>query len=118
MMLRFKIKKFATRRDSAHARAKRQDREVKLTKVSAHAEQKMPVRRTGKVRIGARIKKKARSTADHPRVNGGGLRRTLAPPKNLHLAGAAATFPPKPRTAQGRHEWPLSGSERVVGVIF
>ena len=78
----------------------------------------MPFRRSAKVRIGARIKTKAGTTGNHPRDDGGRLRRSLAPPKNLHRAGAAATFPPKPRTAQGRHEWLLSGSERVVGVII
>ena len=60
----------------------------------------------------------AQITAALKALAGDRLRTACVPPKILHRGGAAATFPPKPRTAQGRHKWPLSGSERVVGVII
>ena len=97
----------APRRRPAHARADRQNREVKLTKMSAHADAKRAFRRCPNVRIGTRMNNEGGVQGHQPPETGGGLRRGCVPPKILHHAGAAATFPPKPRAAQGRQRWLL-----------
>ena len=52
------------------------------------------------------------------RAADGTLGRGTVPPKSLRHAGAAATFPEKARTAQGRQRWSDEARGGVVDVIY